>query len=822
MPNIIGEEFSPYVCTQINTRQTAHGAGAGGGTRTNSELIYLNSKSAWVKFASGIFVEGLRIAAGGKDEAIIDGYAGIELAKSFVLFNTVSELNGGVLKQRGTYTGSNNIFGSKRGTYNVNASRTGYATGDFGLTPPPGIIDMSVKCLNRGSVKKATVNIKCYTPEQFEIINMLYLRIGYTMFLEWGWSPYLDNSGNLVSSYTTLIEKSFFTTSKSHREFLDDIIDERRQHSGNYDGLLCKVTNFSWVFNNDGSYSIEIILLSLGDIIETLKTNITPSKPVFDTVNTAYKLYNAAGVIEDKFAPTATNNAINAYLFLTELGIDKRLNPNGKVLESLRYYSTSTIQNGKGNPNYQISLPGYYNPPYPPGTFSWEESPLRTEYDDVYIGYNDGENDLDEINPSSFYMRLGFLLNFIDENIIPKIDKGGTLTKYFDLEYGAPVVINADGDLRYDDNYMYYIPYQFSADPRVCILSHNELIGSFNASPDANSNMFYGLSNWALNTVEYGMVGQIMNIYVSHNQIRSCIEENLDDQGDINLYDFLSCLCTNINKALGGVNNLEPIYDDDEGILKIIDSSLNVKKKSDCYKLLLYGYNGTDSNFVHSFNLKTEITNEFATMASVGSTAGGYVKGTENTMFSKWNKGLKDRYKEKLVPGDKLTRDAPSTKPEPRELYYSKIWNLPAEDYSLWGCTLLDVESWELFGAGAEGGSWDNTLGLSDEIIDQNINIVTEFYKWCQFKFQEYNQKYQSPTNGFIPINLSITMEGIGGIKIYNAVNVDTRFLPSDYPDSLKFIIKGVNHSLQDGKWTTTIETVSISQNDVIYNPTIP
>lgn len=807
MPNIIGEEFSSYVCTQINTRQAAHGAGAGRDTRTNSELIYLNSKSAWVKFASGIYVEGFRIAAGGKDEAILDGYSGITLAKKFVLFNTVSELEKGVLKQRGTYSGNNNIFGSTEGTYNVNAQRTGYATGDFGLTPPPGIADMSVKCLNRGSVKKATVNIKCYTPEQFEIINMLYLRIGYTMFLEWGWSPYLDNSGTLVSNYTTLIEKSFFGTSKNHREFLDDIIEERKQHSGNYDGLLCKVTNFNWVFNNDGSYSIEITLLSLGDIIETLKTNITPSKPVFDVVNAAYKLYSTTGVITDKFAPTATNNTINAYLFLTELGIDQRLNPNGYELDKIRLYSTSNIENTKGGT--QIPLPGFFNPPYPPSHFSWEESPSRTVYDDVYIGYNDGENDLDEINPSAFYMRLGFLLNFIDENIIPKIEKSGTLTKYFDLQY--------DGG-----NYMYYIPYQFSVDPRVCIINTNELIGSFNASPEANSNMFDGLLEWTTFLDDLGMVGEIMNIYVSHNQIRSCIEDNLDDQGDINLYDFLSSLCTNINKALGGVNNLEPIYDDDEGILKIIDSSLNLKKTDNCYKLLLYGYNGTDSNFVHSFNLKTEITNEFATMASVGSTAGGYVKGTENTMFSKWNKGLKDRYKEKLVPGDKLTRDAPPTKPEPRELYYKKIWNLPAEDYSLWGCTELDVESWSLYGAAGEGGTWDSTLGISDEIIDQNIAIVTEFYKWCQAEFQKKNEKYQSPTSGFIPINLSITMEGIGGIKIYNAVTVDTRFLPSDYPDSLKFIIKGVNHSLQDGKWTTTIETVSISQNDVTYQfPTI-
>ena len=57
-------------------------------------------------------------------------------------------------------------------------------------------------------------------------------------------------------------------------------------------------------------------------------------------------------------------------------------------------------------------------------------------------------------------------------------------------------------------------------------------------------------------------------------------------------------------------------------------------------------------------------------------------------------------------------------------------------------------------------------------------------------------------------------MEGISGIKIYNAVNVDTRFLPSDYPDSLKFIIKGVNHSIKEGNWDTNIETVVIAQNE--------
>jgi hypothetical protein len=51
--------------------------------------------------------------------------------------------------------------------------------------------------------------------------------------------------------------------------------------------MLGKVTNFTWRFNDDGSYDIDLNLVGMGDIIETLKVNTTvtsdPSKkPVVD------------------------------------------------------------------------------------------------------------------------------------------------------------------------------------------------------------------------------------------------------------------------------------------------------------------------------------------------------------------------------------------------------------------------------------------------------------------------------------------------------------------------------------------------------------
>jgi hypothetical protein len=113
-------------------------------------------------------------------------------------------------------------------------------------------------------------------------------------------------------------------------------------------------------------------------------------------------------------------------------------------------------------------------------------------------------------------------------------------------------------------------------------------------------------------------------------------------------------------------------------------------------------------------------------------------------------------------------------------------------------------------GRGTVGLSCD----ISPELIDKNLVVVPEFYKYCQYKIQQLEQKYASPTNGFIPISLGITLEGISGIKIYNYVKVNTEFLPSNYPDSLKFIIKGINHKISANNWETSLETVVISNSN--------
>ena len=61
--------------------------------------------------------------------------------------------------------------------------------------------------------------------------------------------------------------------------------------------------------------------------------------------------------------------------------------------------------------------------------------------------------------------------------------------------------------------------------------------------------------------------------------------------------------------------------------------------------------------------------------------------------------------------------------------------------------------------------------------------------------------------------NLSLTMDGLSGMKIYQKFSADTNFLPTNYPESLEFIIKGITHTISDNQWITNIESFAIPKN---------
>ena len=56
-------------------------------------------------------------------------------------------------------------------------------------------------------------------------------------------------------------------------------------------------------------------------------------------------------------------------------------------------------------------------------------------------------------------------------------------------------------------------------------------------------------------------------------------------------------------------------------------------------------------------------------------------------------------------------------------------------------------------------------------------------------------------------------MDGLSGMKVYQSFLIDTDFLPSNYPESLEFLIKGIIHKVENNQWTTRIESMAIPKN---------
>jgi hypothetical protein len=131
MPNIIGEPFRKYVRKQITQRQKVHGSGVNQ-NRTPEQLTYLNSKTAWVKLASGI-----KIGSKFPSEPGIKASSWATLAKQYVLFSGLSNLKDGKLNPR------TNVYNGGKGVYDVNT--IGNNSSEFGMVPMPGITNTEIK-----------------------------------------------------------------------------------------------------------------------------------------------------------------------------------------------------------------------------------------------------------------------------------------------------------------------------------------------------------------------------------------------------------------------------------------------------------------------------------------------------------------------------------------------------------------------------------------------------------------------------------------------------------------------------------------------------
>ena len=425
--NLLGEPVLPFVKEEVERRQKVYGKGIDGSEqRTTAELLYMNNRNSWIKLASSVSIDDINRLP--KNLIDKDKFKGLNLAKKAILFNSLSELDHtDSYRFRAGVGKSNELF--SMGDISFNSTGPGlsdmsvdvgspplYGLGgnEQGIVPAPGITGVSVETRNNGSIKTATVNIVAYNRFQFEIIELLYLRLGFTVMLEYGWDKYIDDNGNLQDTGNTVIEDSFFKEDGVGQfTMLNKINEFKEKYSGNYDGFFGRIKNFAWDFGTDGTYTIKIDLITLGDIVESLKVNVSPTAEQKKNLDASAKEVKKFGEAKDSIILANRNNSkLSAYLYDT-IGSTK--------FDSTDYFNMAVEVNANDS--------GY----------AYKEK--------LDLNYN-------------YYVRFGELIKLIQQYIIPKITPSDEALKF------------EEGNV--DTTLINYTPNLVSFDPRICIFNYQD------------------------------------------------------------------------------------------------------------------------------------------------------------------------------------------------------------------------------------------------------------------------------------------------------------------------------------------------------------
>ena len=183
-------------------------------------------------------------------------------------------------------------------------------------------------------------------------------------------------------------------------------------------------------------------------------------------------------------------------------------------------------------------------------------------------------------------------------------------------------------------------------------------------------------------------------------------------------------------------------------------------------------------------------------MVTIGSTSNGYVKGQDATTLSNLNRGTTPRISSEIISPDSTS---PNDDLKDAETQYSNAIT-SFENFIL--------NTWVEEGIASQP-QW------SEDSFNNFSSTQTQLLEYIQQR--ETNEKrinsgsyVSSPNNGFLPFNLSLTMDGLSGMKMYERYTINSEFLPKMYSNTVDFIIKGIDHSIQNNIWTTNIESIAI------------
>jgi len=740
MGGILDVTFKSYVQRQINARQQLLNQEQ----RDPRFFQYTSAKNAWCRMTSLVNYD----SPDGK-------YKGDQLSRKYVL-------EGGTLYPNPS---NPNQFALRRGVGGKAGSYGSLGDGSFGIRPMPGIVSIDLK--NRGalgSTKEAVVKFMAWDKGQIDDLEILFQRPGYSVLIEFGWSIYLDTYFNDNDSNSSRVVDKLDLSKVSIKNFIEPTINAfdssltppdiykrfellRHKFSGNYEGFVGKIRNFSIQQLSNGGFECTTTVIAISDVLDTLKIN-----------SSTYPLGT-----ENKDNSSKTNSSLftrfeQIFLPVTDLG--NSTDQYQHILKILGSNINKYHPNNSTDYDPNIDL-GVYNIPY-------------NSVPSSLIGDN-----RKNLQGSLHYISLGCLIAILNTQFGLYDPRGTQNVPLVELETPYP------GYGSYGNGLCICSEDTISIDPCVCLVNNPNAkfvvdgINGFTPNVSKNNKVKINFNPFPYSNTKN--LGIISNIYVCVEFVVQRFREMSNgSDGTVDMHKFIKSVLEDITYCLGSVNQFE-IYTDDS-TAAIIDSHFVEDPSQAARTRFMMNYLGKNSTVRHA-DIVSKIFESQATMVAIGAGVRANISAVQTSTYNLLNKGLTDRLVLQTLDVDAVNGLSTNDKStiEQQDLEYKNKLAQMVLDLRTYVQSYLQKDDLSQVLANKQAAN----SNLNSVIV--KINTDTNF-------------------KALIPIHLELTVDGISGMVIGNVFRINPDSLPKDYVNkNIAFRIVGLSHSIINSDWITNI-----------------
>jgi hypothetical protein len=657
-------------------------------------------------------------------------------------------------------------------------------SGEVKYKPKPLVTDFSIDFSSRGTLRKGTVKIKCFTISQVEEIQKYFMEPGLSVFVQWGWSK-TASTGATISADG--VGKS---TQQSYYRKYDTLEAKRDSSLGCYDNMLGIITKAETSVS-DEDFIVTCKIVSLGELLSGRSPSGVES--IATDASSPPNKYSILDILTLRIGDDKSKVKVNWCYFFNQL-------PE----QFMKSYIKSW---GEVNTNHETDFINYdevwsEDVKSETAKSSWYEfgSNQFTFYSKVFKA----EDSSSPISPKK-YLKFSTFINLYNEICKFKLSGNGLLTYQIDIgTKDRPVTIcgSYPGIFSVDDSvfipndqavnwfnesgyYKYAGPNRAGAGPAIIDNSVRTLSGANNVSfPYKTSSVT--MQDGTTYSFPVGSFGWIGDLYIDNDLAMEALKNT---SGDVK--DTLDSLLKEMSEATDGMWNFQ-IKEDTSNKYRLVIVDGNLLNSPAAIKPLELWYHGPNSIFLNAsfnFDIPKGMANRIVAQRAKN----------DSTVISEQTgvRALFSTQTDIVIDGEFINA-------ETKQSTQAGSAPITSEEEAL--------------------QNWQGFTRMSKIVIQpiiSKLGIMTigpDISTYLLAGISSNNEHFnllrkkaittgQSSTSSPLPLKINFTVMGISGFKFGDMLII--KGLPSQYSKGNgAFMVTEITHKVDHSMWTTDVEAM--------------